>query len=64
MGIVFCKNSLIGELFRHFWIYGYTFEKFLRTYEWYFYSLNGITPHLGNSSDPPGTQGREAMDLI
>ena len=52
MGIVFCKNSYIGELFWHFriygydfqqilQIYGYTFEKFLRIYGWYFYDLNG-----------------------
>ena len=64
MGIVFCKNSFIGELFWHFriygcdfqnilQIYGYTFEKFLQTYGWYFYDLNGTTPYLGNSSNPP-----------
>ena len=47
MGIAFCKNSFIGELFWHFRIYGYdfqkipqiyehTFEKFLRIYGSYF----------------------------
>ena len=30
MGIVFCKNSYIGELFWHFRIYGYDFRKFSR----------------------------------
>ena len=30
MGIVFCKNSFIGELLRHFRIYGYGFQKFSR----------------------------------
>ena len=65
MSIVFCKNSFIGELFWHFWIYGYdfqrilqiygyTFEKFLWTYGWYFYDLNGESPYLGNSSYLPG----------
>ena len=54
MGIVFCKNSFTGELFCHFQIYGYTFEKFLRIYGWYFYDLNGTTPYLGNSSYSPG----------
>ena len=64
MGIVFCKNSFIGELFWHFriygydrqkllQIYGYTYGKFLRIYGWYFYDLNGTTPYLGNSSYPP-----------
>ena len=65
MGIVCCKNSFIGKLFYHFRIYGYDFqkilriyeytfdEKFLRIYVWYFYDLNGTTPYLGNSSDPP-----------
>ena len=63
MGIVFCQNSFIGELFWHsriygydfseiLQIYGYTFEKFLRIYGWYFYDLNGTTPYLGNSSYP------------
>ena len=63
MGIVFCENSFIGELFWHFQIYGYdfqkilqiygyTFEKFLRIYGWYFYDLNGTTPYLENSSYP------------
>ena len=28
MGIVFCQNSLIGELFWHSRIYGYDFQKF------------------------------------
>ena len=61
---LFCKNSFIGELFSHFRIYGYdfqktfriyayTFEKFLRIYGWYFYDLNGTTSYLGNSSDAP-----------
>ena len=47
LGIVFCKNSFIGEQFWHFQIYGYdfqkilqiygyTFEKVLRIYAWYF----------------------------
>ena len=54
MGIAFCKNSFIGELFWHFRIYGYTFEKFLRIYKWYFYDLNDTTPYLGKSSDLPG----------
>ena len=31
-----------------------TFRKFLRTYGWYFDDLNGTTPYLGNSSEPPG----------
>ena len=64
MGIVFCKNSYIGELFLHFrihgydfqkflQIYGYTFEKFLGIYGWYFYDLNGTIPYLGNLSSPP-----------
>ena len=67
MGIVFCKNSFIGELLRHFRIYGYdfqkflriygyTFEKSLRIYGWYFCDLNGTTPYLGNSSYPPPGQ--------
>ena len=69
MGIVFCKNScknsFISEMFWHFRIYGYdfqkifriygyTFEKFLRIYGWYFYDFNGTTPYLGNSSYPRG----------
>ena len=29
MGIVFCKNSFIGELLWHFRIYGYDFQKSL-----------------------------------
>ena len=44
MDIVFCQNSFIGELFWHFRIYGYdfqkfygyTFEKFLRIYGYTF----------------------------
>ena len=28
MGIVFCKNSFIGELFWHSRIYGYDFQQF------------------------------------
>ena len=47
MGIVFCQNSSIGELFWHsriygydfseiLQIYGYTFEKFLRIYGYTF----------------------------
>ena len=28
MGIVYCQNSLIGELFWHSRIYGYDFQKF------------------------------------
>ena len=67
MDIVLCKNSFIGELFWHFriygydfqkilQIYGYTFEKFLWIlYGWYFYDLNGTAPYLGNSSYPPGS---------
>ena len=64
MGIVFCKNSFISELFWHFriygydsqkilQIYGYTFEKFLQIYGWYFYDLNGTLPYHENSSNPP-----------
>ena len=53
MGIVFCKNPFIGELFWHLRIYGYNFQKFLRIYGWYCYELNGTTPYLGNSSYPP-----------
>ena len=30
MGIVFYQNSVIGELFWHFRIYGYDFQKFSR----------------------------------
>ena len=30
MGIVFCLNSFIGELFWHSRIYGYDFQKFSR----------------------------------
>ena len=30
MGIVFCLNSSIGELFWHSRIYGYDFQKFSR----------------------------------
>ena len=48
-------NLFIGELFRHFWIYGfdfqnifwiygYTFQKFLRIFGWYFHDLNGTNP--------------------
>ena len=59
MGIVFCKNSFIGEPFWHFQIsgydlqkflriYGYTFAKFLQIYGWCFYDLNGTTAYLGN----------------
>ena len=29
MGIVFCQNSFIGELFWHFRIYGYGFQQFV-----------------------------------
>ena len=47
MGIVFCKNSFICEMFWHFRIYryafqkifrihGYAFEKFPQIYGWYF----------------------------
>ena len=32
---------------------GYTFEKFLWIYRWYFYDLNGTTPYLGKLGDPP-----------
>ena len=32
MGIAFCKNSFIGELFWHFRIYGYDFKKILQIY--------------------------------
>ena len=53
MGIVFCQNSFLGELFWHSRIYGYDFQKFLRIYGWYFYDLNDTTPYLGNSSYPP-----------
>ena len=28
MGVVFCQDSFIGELFWHFRIYGYDFQKF------------------------------------
>ena len=61
MGMVFCRNSFIGELYRHlnlriymydyqkiFLIYEYTCQKFLRIYKWYFYDLNGMTPYHGN----------------
>ena len=46
----------ISGLWVYFSDYGYTFEKFLRIYRWYYYDLNGTTPYLGNSSDapPPG----------
>ena len=54
MDIVFCRNSLTGELFWHSRIYGYTFEKFLRIYGWY--DLNGTILYLGNSSYPPGSE--------
>ena len=30
MGIVFCLNSFIGELFWHSGIYGYDYQKFSR----------------------------------
>ena len=74
MGIVFCKNSYIGELFWHFrmygcdfqkilQIYGYTFEKFLRIYGWYFYDLNGTTLYLGTPSYPPGAEIAEIAKL-
>ena len=36
MGIVFCKNSFIGDLLWHFRIYGYDFQKFLRIYGYNF----------------------------
>ena len=36
MGIVFCKNSFIGELFWHFRIYGYDFQKILQIYRYTF----------------------------
>ena len=36
MGIVFYQNSVIGELFWHFRIYGYDFQKFLRIYGYTF----------------------------
>ena len=42
----FCKNSFIVELFRHFPIYGYDFQKIFRIY--------GTIPYLGNFSDPTG----------
>ena len=32
MGIVFCNNSFIGELFLHARIYGYDFQKILQIY--------------------------------
>ena len=65
MDTVFYKGSFVGELFLHFRIYGYDFQKFLRIhghtfqkflwiYALYFCNLNGTTPYLGNSSDPPG----------
>ena len=61
MGIVFCKNLFISQLFGisrfmgmiFVQIYGYTLEKFLRIYACYFYDLNGTTLYLGNSSYPP-----------
>ena len=72
MGIVFCKNSFTSEIFWHFRIYGYdfqkifriygyTFEKFLRIYGWYFYDLNGTTPYLRNSSYPPPPPGLDKI---
>ena len=37
MGIVFCKNSFIGELFWHFQICGwYDFQKILKIYGYIF----------------------------
>ena len=65
MGVVFCKIHLLVNCFgisgfmgmydfqKILQIYEHTFEKFLRIYGWYFYDLNGTTPSLGNSSDPP-----------
>ena len=32
MGIVFCKNSFIGEPFWHFRIYGHDFQKIFQIY--------------------------------
>ena len=75
MGIAFCKTIFIGELFRHFGIYGYDFQKifpihgysfrkFLRIYGWYFYDLKGTTPYLGNSSDSPGDKSKRKMSSM
>ena len=61
MGIFLCKNAFIGELFWHFRIYGYDFQKILQIYGWYFYDLNGTTPYLGNSSYPPPHSGISAI---
>ena len=36
MGITFCKNSFIGELFWHFRIYGYDFQKVFQIYGYSF----------------------------
>ena len=32
MGMVACTIQFIRELFRHFWIYGYAFQKSFRDY--------------------------------
>ena len=49
-----------SETFPHLW---YTFEKFLRIYEWYFYDLNVTTSYLGNSIDPPGNVALSQISL-
>ena len=42
MGIVFCKNSSIGELFWHFRIYGYDFQKILQIYGYTLINFSGF----------------------
>ena len=56
----FVKIHLLVNIFWHFHIYGYDFQKIFRIYGWYFYDLNGTTPYLGNPSDP---LPRECMSL-
>ena len=51
MGMIFRKYGYTSE--KYLRISGYPFEKILRAYGWYFNDLNGTTPCLRNSSDPP-----------
>ena len=64
MGILLRNFSgFMGILLRNFsGFIGYTFEKFLRIYGWYNYDLNGTTPYLRNSSDPPGLKGKGLLE--
>ena len=48
MGMIFCKNSFIGELLSIFGFMGILFREFPVFLGPYFYDLYDITPYLGN----------------